>query len=207
MKFENTAVYNVDGAIRGMRNPLSSWHRSDSEWRDGVFVIGEADLTLAKKLIAGGTEHRKFLRQIFVSVDITAPLYWWSEFDTYKIGTTANSTSTMHTLAKWPITPDMFERDDSPIEGDEEYWQNLCAELEKLRQMYNETGNYAYFRALKQRLPTAFLQKRTVSMNYEVILNILRQRTNHRLREWSRDFVGWARSLPYQELLTLPDNS
>ena len=170
-------------------------------------MIGYAYLTLAKKLIAGGTEHRKFLRQIFLSVDITAPLYWWSEFDTYKVGTAANSTSTMHTLAKQPITPEMFERDDPCIEGDEEYWQNLCAELEKLRQKYNETGDYAYFRALKQRLPTAFLQKRTVSMNYEVILNILRQRRNHRLREWARDFVAWARSLPYQELLTLPEKT
>jgi len=207
MKFENTAVYNVDGAIRGMRNPLSSWDRSDSAWRDGVFVIGEADLTLAKKLIAGGTEHRKFLRQIFVSVDITAPIYWWSEFDTYKVGTTANSTSTMHTLAKRPITPDMFERDNPPVEGDDEFWQDLCAQLEQLRQKYNETQDYAYFRALKQRLPTAFLQTRTVSLNYEVILNILRQRTHHRLREWSRDFIAWARSLPYQELLTLPEKA
>lgn len=205
MRFENTAVYNIDGALRGMRNPLSSWNKSDSEWRDGVFIIGKNDLELAKRLIAGGTEHRKFLRQVFISVDITAPIYWWSEFDTYKVGTTANSTSTMHTLAKKPITSDMFERDNPCVEGDEEYWQSVCAQLEQIRQKYNETGDYAYFRALKQRLPTAFLQKRTVSLNYEVVLNMLRQRTHHRLREWSKDFVAWTKTLPYQELLTLPE--
>ena len=202
MKFKNTAVYNIEGALRGMRNPLSSWERSDSGWRDGVFVIGEADLILARKLIAGGTEHRKFMRQIFVSVDITAPIYWWSEFDTYKVGTAANSTSTMHTLAKHPITPDMFECDNPCIDGDEKYWRELCEDLELLRKKYNETKDYAYFRSLKQRLPSAFLQTRTVSLNYEVIVNMLRQRKNHRLREWSKDFTDWTKSLPYQELIT-----
>jgi hypothetical protein len=184
-----------------MRNPLSSWERSDSGWRDGVYVIGEADLTLAKKLIAGGTEHRKFLRQIFVSVDITAPLYWWSEFDTYKVGTAANSTSTMHTLSKKPIDPDMFEHDDPPVTGDAEYWDTLCASLEALRQKYIETKDYAYFRALKQRLPAAFLQTRTVTLNYEVVVNMQSQRRTHRLREWSCDFIAWVSALPYQELL------
>ncbi len=201
MKFENTAVYNIDNALRGMRNPLSSWERSDSVWRGGEFIVGDADMTLAKKLIAGGTEHRKFLRQIFVSVDITAPLYWWSEFDTYKVGTAANSTSTMHTLAKASITPDLFERDEPPVEGDAEYWRDLCNRLEELRQKYNETKNYAYFRALKQRLPAAFMQKRTVSLNYEVVLNMLRQRRTHKLREWSRDFIAWTETLPYHGLL------
>ena len=171
MKFENTAVYNIDNALRGMRNAFSSWKRSDSAWRDGEYVIGEADLTLAKKLIVGGSEHRKFLRQIFVSVDITAPLYWWSEFDTYKVGTAANSTSTMHTLSKSPITPEMFEHDTPPIDsdtfaacdtsfagdtsvaGDAEFWAQEAGRLEEIRLKFNETKDYRYFRALKQRLP------------------------------------------------------
>ena len=109
MKFEHTSVYNIENALRGMRNPLNSWAKSDSEYNeDGEFIVGENDLGLAGRLISGGTEHRKFLRQIFVCVDITAPIYWWSEFDTYKVGTAANSTSTMHTLSKFPINKDIL---------------------------------------------------------------------------------------------------
>jgi len=201
MKFENTCVYNIENALRGMRNPLSSWDRSDSINQNGEFIIGEADMILAKKLAAAGTEHRKFMRQIFVSVDISAPLYWWNEFDTYKIGTTASSTSTMHTLAKFKFNLDMFERDDFAIEGDDEYWQKFISELEFLRNKYLETKDYNYFRALKQRLPAAFIQKRTISLNYEIILNMLKQRRTHKLREWSKDFVTWTQELPYQWLL------
>ena len=116
MNFKHTEVFNIEGALRGMRNPLASWHKSDSTWvqpniyeNEPHYEIGENDMSLAQRLIAGGTEHRKFLRQIMVSVDITAPLYWWKEFDTYKVGTTANSTSTMHKLASTPITLDCFE--------------------------------------------------------------------------------------------------
>ena len=112
MKFENTQVFNFEGALRGMRNPKNSWTKSDSYYDDDKYVIGENDMKLATTLTKAGSEHRKFLRQIFVSVDITAPLYWWKEFDTYKVGTVANSTSTMHKLASTPITIDCFETDD-----------------------------------------------------------------------------------------------
>ena len=125
MKFENTQVFNFEGALRGMRNPMNSWDKSDSyrdfHERPDKYVIGENDMKLAKSLIKAGSEHRKFMRQIFVSVDITAPLYWWKEFDTYKVGTVANSTSTMHKLATTPITLDCFEIDD--------YSKNLLTEL------------------------------------------------------------------------------
>ena len=203
MKFERTSVCNVENALRGMRNPLDSWAKSDSRYENGVYVIGEADMNLCRRLISGGSEHRKFLRQIFVSVDITAPLYWWSEFDTYKVGTAANSRSTMHTLSKYPINTDMFEIDGSP---DTPYWNFVVGELEKLRLKYLETKDYSYFRLLKQQLPSSFLQMRTVSLNYENIINIRSQRRNHRLREWSEDFMRWTDSLPYHELIAVcPD--
>lgn len=198
MKFERTSVCNIENALRGMRNPLDSWAKSDSRYENGVYIIGEADMSLCRRLIAGGSEHRKFLRQIFVSVDITAPVYWWSEFDTYKVGTAANSRSTMHTLSKYPIGAEMFEIDGT---SDTPYWNFVVAELEKLRLKYLETKDYAYFRLLKQCLPSSFLQMRTVTLNYENIVNIRRQRCHHRLREWSEDFIAWTDSLPYHELL------
>ena len=150
MRFERTSVFNFENALRGMRNPLDSWAKSDSEiLPDGNYSIGEADLNLAQRLIKGGSEHRKFMRQIFVSVDITAPIYWWSEFDTYKVGTAANSRSTMHTLSKYPISEDMFERDED--NEFEDYWNFIIPSLESLRLKYKETNDYAYFRLLKQR--------------------------------------------------------
>lgn len=210
MKFELTEVWGFKHAIRGMRNPLESWDKSDSIFENSLQcfnVIGENDLNLMQKLIKGGSEHRKFMRQIFVSVDITAPLYWWKEFDTYKVGTVANSTSTMHKLASTPITLDCFETDDVEILEELNYevscwWGELIAWLEKLRQKYNETKDKRYWKELIRLLPESWLQKRTVTMNYENILSMIHQRKGHKLTEWSKDFIEWAETLPYaKELL------
>lgn len=222
MKFEQTQVFNFDGALRGMRNPLNSWAKSDSNiyWRYGeqpYYHIGENDMNLAKHLIAGGTEHRKFLRQIMVSVDITAPRYWWSEFDTYKVGTTANSTSTMHKLASTPITKECFEMDDFEdviIEGvvneNEEplivyttgmFVDEMIETLEQLRQKYNETKDKRYWKELVRWLPNGWLQTRTITMNYENLRSMYHQREHHKLVEWHA-FCDWVKTLPYaQELI------
>ena len=226
MKFENTSVFNFDGALRGMRNPMNSWDKSDSYWEqttkfeDGYRVfeyrVGHNDLALAQTLIKAGSEHRKFMRQIFVSVDITAPLYWWKEFDTYKVGTVANSTSTMHKLASTPITEDCFEMDDfeSIIEDDkisysaEVYWRNLIKHLGELREMYNRSKNPRIWKELIRILPESWLQKRTVTMDYENLLAICSkgQRRFHKLTEWGKAFIDWARTLPYaQELIFLDE--
>ncbi len=202
MKFENTSVYNIGRAIYSARNPMDSWDKSDTDIDKNI--LGENDLKLAQKLISGGTEHRKFLRQIFVSVDITAPRYWWSEMDTYKIGTTANSCSTMHKLKDYPITLNMFEVD-AHFFGtvDMDYWNNTIDYLEGLRQTYNKTKDYTIFRLLKQALPESFLQKRTVTLNYEVVRTMYQQRKHHKLKEWSINFVEWVNTLPYaKELIT-----
>jgi len=210
MKFELTEVWGFKHAIRGMRNPLESWDKSDSIFENSIqcfSVLGENDLNLMQRLIKAGSEHRKFMRQIFVSVDITAPLYWWKEFDTYKVGTVANSTSTMHKLASTPITLDCFETDDVEILEELNYevscwWGELVSWLEKLRQKYNETKDKRYWKELIRLLPESWLQKRTVTMNYENILSMIHQRKGHKLTEWSKDFIEWAGSLPYaKELL------
>ena len=180
--------------------------------------IGPNDMKLARKLIAGGGEHRKFLRQIFVSVDITAPLYWWKEFDTYKVGTTANSTSTMHKLASTPITLDCFEIDDfEDIVFYSEYGShdNLIFEcttkgmaegmikaLEDLRQKYNETKDKRYWKELIRWLPESWLQTRTVTMNYENLRNMYHQREHHKLTEW-HSFCHWVEGLPYAKELII----
>ena len=286
MKFENTEVFNFEGAFRGMRNPLESWRFSDSffglinpecdfseqdvadEWLEkennerieqgkepwsidtenyydydkvldnysawlldsgtlreynfirDVAYLGPNDLELAQKLIIAGSEHCKFMRQIFVSVDITAPLYWWKEFDTYKVGTTANSTSTMHKLTAAPITKEMFEfNDDSDnivvsqgksINGEWElvftdYIDDIINMCENLRLKYLETQDKSYWRALVQILPNAFLQTRTVSFSYANLRNIYFQRRNHKLKEWHQ-FCNWIATLPYaKELITLEE--
>lgn len=242
MKFENTKVWGFEHTLRGMRNPMNSWDKSDSLFSASCHecehshlcneciendsekfavenpIIGENDLKLAKKLIKAGTEHRKFMRQIFVSVDITAPLYWWKEFDTYKIGTVANSTSTMHKLASTPITIDCFETDDLLLsedkftveikEGITTYYSfgigNYLFWLEGLRQKYNETKDKRFWRELIRWLPESWLQTRTVTMNYENIMSMINQRLNHKMNEWSGNdnpclgsFIGWTKSLPY----------
>ena len=241
MKFENTEVFNFKGALRGMRNPKESWDKSDTfvGGNSGTdcncdncshidtIEIGKNDLKLAQTLIKAGSEHRKFMRQIFVSVDITAPLYWWKEFDTYKVGTVANSTSTMHKLASTPITKECFEMDDYEsvvyeqfetgveFEGFKELatyktdylWNNLLNDLEQIRLKYLETKDKRYWKELIRLLPESWLQKRTVTMNYENLLNMCSkgQRRNHKLTEWSKSFIDWVRSLPYAQELVFID--
>ena len=231
MKFEYTEVFNFKGAFRGMRNPKESWDKSDTfvngncgtdcpcdncSHVDGV-EIGENDLALAQSLIRAGSEHRKFMRQIFVCVDITAPLYWWKEFDTYKVGTVANSTSTMHKLASTPIDFNCFEFDDTTknylgyIADDKytvsDFWISVIKGCESLRQKYNETKDKRYWKELIRLLPDSWLQRRTVTMNYENLLVMCSngQRRNHKLTEWSKSFIDWARSLPYAQQLIFID--
>lgn len=271
MDFENTEVYNFEGAFRGLRNPLESWDKSDSffglvdlrypqdareevtdiwveqelkkrnlnyepydrEWEElwekydlwlwdnGVLqwdndiavtaALGPKDLALAQKLVLAGPEHRKFMRQIFVSVDITAPIYWWKEFSTYKIGTTANSTSTMHKLTSKPITKDCFEFDNGdeleitnytiPHGGEcgvvySDYQEDIIDMCETLRQKYLETKDKRYWRALVQILPQSWLQTRTITMTYENLRNMYFQRRGHKLVEWLQ-FCSWISKLPY----------
>lgn len=216
MKIENTEVSNFAGAFRGMRNPMNSWDKSDSNFENNQINIGPNDMKLARSLIEGGTEHRKFLRQIFVSFDLTAPLYIWKEFDTYKIGTVANGCSTMHKLASTPITLDCFEIDDLNLVPYNEYAQRkelkynidpdfiqmaLIPYLEYLRQKYNETKDVVYWKELIRWLPESWLQKRTITLNYENLRNIYHQRKNHKLTEW-HTICKWIETLPYaQELI------
>lgn len=223
MKFENTEVFNFEGALRGMRNPKESWNKSDSGIKNDTgfafndeFVIGPNDLQLAQTLIKAGSEHRKFMRQIFVSVDITAPLYWWKEFDTYKVGTVANSTSTMHKLARTPITKECFEMDDFEDVSDidtfgfvSDWWDNNVYYLENLRRKYNETKDKRYWKELIRLLPESWLQKRTVTMDYENLLAMCSkgQRRFHKLTEWRGAFITWARTLPYAQELIFIDES
>lgn len=287
MNFKNTEAYNFEGAFRGLRNPMNSWNRSDSQfcltdiymddtltevcdaWIENenvgrrergaeelshdmqnyqeyyevlekyenwllhegllrqsdyganvyeVAFLGPNDLDLAQRLILAGNEHAKFMRQIFVSVDITAPLLWWKEFDTYKVGTVANSTSTMHKLSSAPITKEMFEFDDNAddlvvsqgksVSGEWEYVfgdyiEDIIDMCENLRLKFIETGDKSYWRALIQILPSAYLQTRTVTMSYANLRNIYFQRKNHKLREWT-DFCDWIKTLPYSgELITI----
>ena len=200
IKFENTKVMNFDGAFRGMRNPLNSWENSDSYYdiEGEFFIIGEKDLFLAQKLIRAGSDHRKFMRQIFVSVDITAPLYWWKEFDTYKVATVSNSCSTMHTIHIKPIDisdfsfDDMtidFETGEDPLEFKFLYTRHV-EDCEMLRRRYIETKDLKYWRALIQLLPESYNQRRTVTLNYETLRNIYGSRRNHKL-----DMLPYAKEL------------
>ena len=217
MKFENTEVYGFKRALKGMRNPLESWHKNDTVEENGKVVIGENDLGLAQRLIKSGSEHRKFMRQIFVSVDITAPLYWWKEFDTYKVGTTANSTSTMHKLATTPITDECFEMDDydavimldEGIVETETLWNNIISTLEGMRQVYLRTKDKRIWKEMIRLLPSAWQQTRTVTMTYENLLAMCSkgQRRFHKLTEWSKSFIDWARTLPYAQELIFPDEA
>lgn len=224
MKFENTQVWGFEHALRGMRNPKNSWKQSDTKEisfddpdydKYGGYLIGPNDMKLAQTLIKGGPEHRKFLRQIFVSVDITAPLYFFKEFDTYKVGTVANSTSTMHKIQSKRITLKSFEIDDycpdlqliDPISLDVRV-NHFIDDLEQLRQIYLQTKDKRYWKELIRWLPCGWLQTRTVTMNYENLLAICSpgQRRFHKLNEWSgiddnalESFIRWARTLPYAE--------
>lgn len=218
IKFENTEVVGWESAIRGMRNPMNSWEKGDSVkcytnancpgiCRDNMsgMHIGSNDLNLMTRLRNAGTDHRKFMRMITVYVDITAPLYWWKEFDTYKVGTVANSCSTMHKIAD-----KRFERKDFSVEHlencDEQHWMvcvdNVISSLNVAREKYLETKDKKYWWQMIQLLPSSYNQKRTVMLNYEVLANIYKSRKNHKLDEWSVGFIDWIKSLPYSELIT-----
>lgn len=215
IKVEHIETWGFEHAIRGMRNPLNSWNRSDSyagqsdayencrECTLGEFFIGENDLTLMRKLYAGGQPHRKYLRQIFAVMDITAPLYWWKEFDTYKVGTTANSCSTMHKIAAKEFTFDDFSVEHLGIvpNCDPEYegaFEGVIMALNEARHCYLDTKDKAYWWQMIQLLPSSYNQKRTVSMTYENVMNMLDYREGHKLDEW-RKFCDILRSLPYVE--------
>lgn len=202
LKVERITVMNMENALRGARNPLNSWARTDSYYaEDGSFVLGENDLALAHRLAAAGSDHRKFLRQIFVSMDITAPLYWWKEFDTYKVGTVANSCSTMHKIHSAPFTREDFSHD-RLSEGALAVLDGTIAFLEESRQKYNETKDKSFWHDMIQLLPSSYNQLRTVSLNYEVLINIYYARRNHKLAEW-HTLCDAIASLPYAKELIL----
>ena len=202
IKFEKTCVLNMENAMRGARNPLESWARSDSYYdADGAYVLGENDLSLASRLCRAGSDHRKFIRQIFVSVDITAPIYWWKEYDTYKVGTVANSTSTMHKIHSRPFERGDFSHD--RMDGDTVAVLDVVINhLELLRKSFVETGDKTFWYDMIQLLPSSYNQTRTCTMNYENLSNMYHARKGHKLDEW-HEFCGWVGSLPYaDEMIT-----
>ena len=197
---ERTSVMNMENAMRGARNPLNSWARGDSHINEqGEFVFGENDLQLAKRLCQAGNDHRKFIRQIFITVDITAPIYWWKEYDTYKVGTVANSTSTMHKIHSKAFELDDFSHDHLTPES-EAYMQTIVDQLEKIRLKYVETKDKALWYSMIQLLPESYHQMRTCTMSYENAIAMYRARRGHKLQEW-HTFCNWICDLPYfQEL-------
>ena len=205
IKFERTDVMNIENAIRGARNPMNSWHRIDSEYdEDGNYILGENDLDLGRRLCRAGSDHRKFLRQIFVSVDITAPLYWWKEYDTYKVGTTANSTSTMHKIHSKPFEVEDFSTDHMN-EKTMETLELIIKQLEALRLDFNETKDKTSWYSMIQLLPSSYNQMRTCTMTYENIRNMYTARKNHKLEEW-HTFCRWVETLPYAQQFILQND-
>lgn len=235
--FEHAEVVGWEAAIRGMRNPMNSWERSDSQlcksmdgfedchvgvhgscprgdegyFKEDIFCVGKNDFELMQRLARAGTDHRKFMRMIVVYVDVTAPLYWWKEMETYKVGTVSNSCSTMHSIHKKPFNaydfscedlltsnklPDVF-RAKSPVQ----VLFDTIDTLNACRKMYLETGDKTWWRQMIQLLPDSYNQRRTLMLNYEVLANIYRARRNHKLTEWM-EFCRWIESLPYSELIT-----
>ena len=231
IKIEKFEVLGWEHAIRGMRNPMNSWEKSDShscgtcgdcdnciDYENCPYgydylktIVGPNDLDLMKRLCNSGTDHRKFMRMIVVYVDITAPLYFWKEFDTYKVGTVANSCSTMHKIAEKEFTLDDFSHEHLFHNvNDTEMWfdidflkvlDNTIFYLNKARELYLKTHDKKYWWQMIQLLPSSYNQKRTVMLNYEVLANIYPMRKNHKLDEW-RDFCDWIETLPYSELIT-----
>lgn len=196
IKIDKTGVCNFENAVRGARNAMNSWNRSDSFCGpDGNYILGGSDLELLTKLCRSGSSHRKFMRQIFVSADVTAPLYWWKEYDTYKVGTTANSQSTMHKIHSKPFCSDDFSSDKLDAASDE-CLNGVIAHLESLRLKYNETKNKDYWYSIIQLLPSSYNQMRTCTMSYENLVNMHNDRKNHKLDEW-RTFCAWVEELPY----------
>lgn len=194
-------VQGLDNAIYAMRNPLNSWSKSDSEIVGGEYKLGEQDHKLALKLIKSGSDHAKFLRMIQVWVDITAPLYWWKEFDTYKVGTVANSCSTMHTLHKRPLTVSDFSIDES-CEGTREIMEHTVKLLNCYRLQYVEDKDKEAWRSLIQLLPNSYNQTRTVNLNYAVLRNIYKARKGHKLSEW-QTFRTWCEGLENSDFITV----
>jgi hypothetical protein len=213
IKVENIDVMNLQGAFRGMRNPKESWDKSDSTLvrsygpKDG-FLAGSEDLALAAKLANAGSDHSKFLRQIFVSVDITAPIYWWKEMDTYKVATVSNSCSTMHKITASPINMELFSFDENLKDFNNHFWmacQSTVAACENLRQLYIETKDKRYWRALVQLLPESWNQKRTWTANYATIRAIRNSdRKIHKLDEW-RELIRIFDTLPYAKELLIKE--
>mgnify|MGYP000658170492 FL=1 len=221
IKFENTEVMNFKGALRGMRNPLNSWDKSDSfishsdhdprAFNGFYFAIGPKDLKLAQRLIKAGSDHRKFMRQIFVCVDIVAPSFWWPEFDTYKVATVRNSCSKMHRIHVKSFTKSDFsyEGTDALInKGDPRlsakvrgHVENTLEILEFFRVRFNETKDKDYWRALIENLPHGYNMRATITFNYETLYNIYGSRHNHKVDEWSIGFMKWIDSLPYADEL------
>ena len=212
IKVENIDVWGFEHAIRGMRNPMNSWDKSDSGWgankyssdiyNENFYNIGKQDLALMRKLYKAGTEHRKYLRQIFVSLDIIAPLYWWKEFDTYKVGTVANSCSTMHKIHAKKFELDDFSHEHLLGEADKRYANHPIGALQIIieclnnwREHYLESKDKLDWWQMIQLLPSSYNQRRTVTMNYENVVTIIKQRTGHKLDEWN-DFVAILTDLP-----------
>lgn len=202
LEVKNGVVMNMDNAIRGARNPMNSWERMDSYYDDNHnYVLGENDLSLAKRLCKAGSDHRKFIRQIMVSVDITAPLYWWKEYDTYKVATVANSTSTMHKIHTKTFELDDFSHDHMTEESKEQF-QKWIEYLESVRIQYIETKDKKYWYDLIQLLPSSYNQLRTCTLNYETLSNIYHARKNHKLNEW-HTLCDWIKTLPYAKEMIL----
>ena len=221
IKFEETLVFGFEPAIRGARNPMNSWAKSDSSSELTGYCVGKNDHDLMMKLRNAGTDHRKFMRMITVYADITAPLYWWKEFDTYKVGTVANSCSTMHKIHDKKFMYEDFSNEHlirgyehDCVINEDSYYESLNPHdvlidtinmLNKARELYLETKDKAYWWQMIQLLPSSYNQKRTVMLNYEVLANIYKARKNHKLDEW-RDFCKWIETLQYSELITGEDN-
>lgn len=228
IKLEKTSVMNMDNAIRGARNPMNSWDRMDSystishedglEYEDCLpkFVMGDNDLALARRLIKAGSDHRKFLRQIFVSVDITAPLYWWKEFDTYKVSTTANSCSTMHKIHAKEFTIDDFSHEHLGIKNTtpgiygewnfEYFLHETIRGLNAAREAYIQTKDKDFWWQMIQLLPSSYNQLRTCTLSYETLLNQYHARKHHKLDEW-HTYCDWIKTLPYFKEMCLEDEA
>ena len=196
IKLEKTSVVNLENAMRGARNPMNSWVRADSYYdEDRNYILGPNDLDLARRLAKAGPDHRKFIRQIFVSVDITAPLYWWKEYDTYKVATVANSTSTMHKIHSKAFEESDFSTDHMTDES-KKHFLDFVAYMEEVRKKFVETKDKTYWYDLIQMLPSSYNQLRTCSLNYETLSNIYYARKAHKLEEW-HILCDWIKTLPY----------
>ena len=202
ISLERTSVMNIENAMRGARNPMNSWARMDSSYDEGGnYILGPNDLNLAVRLRKAGSDHRKFIRQIFVSVDITAPMYWWKEYDTYKVATVSNSTSTMHKIHSKQFEIDDFSHDHM-TPATLKFLQVIVDQLEAIRLKYLDTKSKEDWYDMIQLLPSSYNQMRTCTFNYETLVNIYHARKNHKLAEW-HTFCEWIETLPYAKELII----